>query len=292
MAAHPEPFFLRVDAGALGQRFALYHAPRLGIRGLVVHVHPFAEEMNKSRRMAALQARALAAEGFAVLQLDLLGCGDSAGDLRNFEQITPDIGAAINTLQQHAPQVRQVVLWGLCDGASAALLYLHERSDPRAHGLCLLNPWVRSQASLARTHVKHYYLQRLAQREFWAKLLRGQVGRGALRDLTVNVQRAASTGKQGAASAAFPERMADAWAGFDGPTLVVLSERDYTAKEFSDRVASETQWQQLMERGNVEQHRLADADHTFSSAKAKESVAQHCAAWLAQRLVRTQTAVD
>ena len=43
-------------------------------------VHPFAEEMNKSRRMAALQARALAGQGWAVLLPDLLGCGDSAGD--------------------------------------------------------------------------------------------------------------------------------------------------------------------------------------------------------------------
>ena len=36
--------------------------------------------MNKSRRMVAQQARALNAAGFAVLQIDLLGCGDSSGD--------------------------------------------------------------------------------------------------------------------------------------------------------------------------------------------------------------------
>ncbi len=36
--------------------------------------------MNKSRRMAALQARAFAAMGFGVLQIDLFGCGDSSGD--------------------------------------------------------------------------------------------------------------------------------------------------------------------------------------------------------------------
>jgi exosortase A-associated hydrolase 2 len=39
-----------------------------------------AEEMNRCRRMASLQARALADAGFAVLQIDLLGCGDSSGD--------------------------------------------------------------------------------------------------------------------------------------------------------------------------------------------------------------------
>ena len=42
------------------------------------HAHPFAEEMNKSRRMVALQASALADAGYAVLQLDLDGCGDDS----------------------------------------------------------------------------------------------------------------------------------------------------------------------------------------------------------------------
>lgn len=46
----------------------------------MIYVHPFAEEMNKARRMAALQARRLAAADYAVLQPDLLGCGDSSGD--------------------------------------------------------------------------------------------------------------------------------------------------------------------------------------------------------------------
>lgn len=65
-----------------GQRFCLHHTPAPGTlpRGCVVYVHPFTEEMNKSRRMAAMQSRALAQAGYAVLQLDLLGCGDSTGD--------------------------------------------------------------------------------------------------------------------------------------------------------------------------------------------------------------------
>ena len=46
----------------------------------MLYIHPFAEEMNKARRMAALQSRALAQTGFAVLQMDLNGCGDSSGD--------------------------------------------------------------------------------------------------------------------------------------------------------------------------------------------------------------------
>lgn len=74
-----QAFFLPASPG---QRFALLHAPdgAAQVRGAVVYVHPFAEELNKSRRMAALQARAMAAAGYLVLQIDLLGCGDSSGD--------------------------------------------------------------------------------------------------------------------------------------------------------------------------------------------------------------------
>lgn len=77
----PEVLF---EPAANGQRFYLYY-PAQGsvLRGLVLYIHPFAEEMNKSRRMASLQARALAQAGYAVLQIDFLGCGDSSGDLQD-----------------------------------------------------------------------------------------------------------------------------------------------------------------------------------------------------------------
>ena len=83
-----QAFFLPCDETApASQRFCLWHTPldvptggARAPRALLVLVPPFAEEMNKSRRMAALQCRAFAEAGFAVLQLDLLGCGDSGGD--------------------------------------------------------------------------------------------------------------------------------------------------------------------------------------------------------------------
>ena len=79
--AQTEAFFLTSPSPAGGQRFCIYHrAAGATVRGQVLYVHPFAEEMNKSRRMAAMQARAMAADGYAVLQIDLLGCGDSSGD--------------------------------------------------------------------------------------------------------------------------------------------------------------------------------------------------------------------
>lgn len=71
-------FFLPAAGG--GQRYCLHHRAHGTPRGAVLYVPPFGDEMNKARHMAALQARALARHGIDMLQIDLLGCGDSSGE--------------------------------------------------------------------------------------------------------------------------------------------------------------------------------------------------------------------
>jgi len=72
-----EAFFL---ARPEGRRFCVLRSPDSAPKGSLLFVHPFAEELNKSRRAVAETARVLARAGWAVLTLDLLGCGDSSGD--------------------------------------------------------------------------------------------------------------------------------------------------------------------------------------------------------------------
>lgn len=114
------PFFLDHHPG---QRFCMYHAPVGSCRGAILYVHPFGEEMNKSRRMVAQQARALAALGYGVLQVDLHGCGDSTGDFgeARWEQWKSDIALGYAWLQRELGQ--PVSLWGLRLGALLALDY-------------------------------------------------------------------------------------------------------------------------------------------------------------------------
>jgi uncharacterized protein len=115
----PDPFFL---PGARGRRFCVRHAPatRSATTGAIVYVHPFAEEMNKSRRMAALQARALGDAGWDVLQVDLSGCGDSEGEFGNadWQQWRNDVLDAVAWL--HEQTGRQPALWGLRAGCLLA----------------------------------------------------------------------------------------------------------------------------------------------------------------------------
>lgn len=122
-----EPFFL--DA-ASGQRFCLYHAPAGSPRGALLYVHPFGDEMNKSRRMAALAARRLAASGYGVLQIDLHGCGDSSGDFADarWDGWLADLALAHDWLR--ARLGLPVGLWGLRLGALLALAYANTAAHP------------------------------------------------------------------------------------------------------------------------------------------------------------------
>lgn len=99
----------------------LHEPPASPVRALVVYVHPFAEEMNKSRRMAALQARALAQAGHAVLQIDLLGCGDSSGEFEDaaWSDWVDDVRLACRWLAERHPGL-PLWLWGLRAGCLLA----------------------------------------------------------------------------------------------------------------------------------------------------------------------------
>lgn len=66
--------------GAKGKIFVLRRVPESAARGCVLVVPPFAEEMNKCRRMVTETTMRLAAAGFATVVPDLYGTGDSAGD--------------------------------------------------------------------------------------------------------------------------------------------------------------------------------------------------------------------
>ncbi|HEY0584957.1 MAG TPA: hydrolase 2, exosortase A system-associated [Pseudoduganella sp.] len=151
MAAAPQALFLAHGAAA---RFALYHAPAAPCRGAWLYLHPWAEEMNKARRMAALQARALAADGWAVLQLDLHGCGDSAGDFgdASWDSWRADVALGLDWLQatlgQQLPQAPG--LWGLRLGALLALDYAARPAGRAPSQLLLWQPVLQGASHLTQ----------------------------------------------------------------------------------------------------------------------------------------------
>jgi exosortase A-associated hydrolase 2 len=140
-----EPFFF--DA-VPGTRFSLYHQPsaHLAPRGAILYVHPFAEEMNKTRRMAALQSRAFAAMGFAVLQIDLFGCGDSCGDFNagRWDLWKNDLGVAASWLAERTSGL-PLHLWGVRLGG---LLALDFASRTQVDNIILWQPLMSGRACI------------------------------------------------------------------------------------------------------------------------------------------------
>jgi exosortase A-associated hydrolase 1 len=221
-------------------------------------------------------ARSVAVDGIAALRFDYRGMGDSAGTFPGFENVEADVRAAIDAFLAACPGVERVVLAGLCEGASSALLYYGDTADVRVAGLVLANPWVRSEATLAKTYIRHYYAKRLMARSFWSKLLRGRFDvrtsvRGLARDALV-----ATRSENGVA---YPRRMAAALASFRGPVLLALSSDDLTAREFADHAARDAHWRDLLSRTNVERCEFT-ADHTFSSSPAREAFETRVRTWL------------
>jgi uncharacterized protein len=175
----------KVDAFYLplseGRRFCILHEPAQSIRDgrALLYVHPFAEEMNKSRRMAALQSRALAAAGWTVLQIDLGGCGDSEGDFGDASWAgwvadARDAAAWLGERSGRAPW-----LWGLRSGclvASAAAQGL-----PALQGLLFWQPVLSGRQFLQqflRLKIAAQILgsadaERVDTRELRERLLRG-----------------------------------------------------------------------------------------------------------------------
>lgn len=109
------------EPGVLGWRFALHSAPERAPRAALLLLPPFAEELNKTRRALAHAAAALCAEGFAVLQPDLLGCGDSPGEWEDasWSEWAQDAQAALRWLRDQHPGC-PAVAWGVRAGALLA----------------------------------------------------------------------------------------------------------------------------------------------------------------------------
>jgi exosortase A-associated hydrolase 2 len=147
--ALPHAFFLDAPDGS--QRFCLFHTPQPGtpIRGRVLFCHPFAEEINTTRRTVARQARAMAEAGFAVMQIDLLGCGDSTGDFADaaWPAWLADLRLAHAWLSdQQRNTGGPLWLWGLRAGALLASDLAATLPEPA--NLLLWQPFTSGQQQL------------------------------------------------------------------------------------------------------------------------------------------------
>ncbi len=239
-----------------------------------------------SHRQFTLLARSLAESGIASLRFDYRGMGDSEGEKCEFDQAGDDISAAIEALIETAQGVSRVVLWGLCDAASSALIFAHRHSQ--VSGMILLNPWVHSGIYSPQVKLAHYYRPSLSRKHQWRRLLSGQIKllpafMELARDGFALLGKYMPNHKPLPDSRSFVDAMQDGLERFAHGVLIVLSEADITAREFSTLIAQDEVWKAATSKASVTVTNLPGADHTFSQKPWQEEVARLTIDWVGSR---------
>lgn len=279
MSHDERAFFFDCDGDALPGIVAVpERAPEIGV--LIVVGGP--QYRAGSHRQFVALARELAEAGIACMRFDCRGMGDGAGEPREFDDHEDDIRAALQAFRRAVPALRRVVLLGLCDGATAAALYAG--AGEGVDGLVLINPWVRTEEGGSRTVLRHYYARRFLDVALWRKLASGQLGvRNSLRQFVANTRKSLQSAYQATFRPAIrqlPDRMLDALQRADCPCLVVLSGRDFVAREFEDSMRKLAGFGELVASGRVELQSVPVADHTFSDAGAARILSEAGTGWL------------
>jgi uncharacterized protein len=234
-------------------------------------------------RQHVLMARELGARGIASLRIDPPAIGDSAGEFLDFE-MDLEVAAAVEALRRQCPELDRIVLWGIC--GSASVIAMHVPRDPLVTSLILVNPWLRSEHTLAKAYLRHYYARKIFDPSFWRKLFSGRVEVGESIKSFFGILRAAGSDRNDSAAAQIPlaERMADGLEGFAGHVLIVLSDDDLTAQEFMEGAKASARWRKILAKPNVDELHFRGADHVFSEPGVRAELVSAMTAWLQGRL--------
>ncbi|HEB66749.1 MAG TPA: hydrolase 2, exosortase A system-associated [Gammaproteobacteria bacterium] len=146
----------------------------------VLIVPPFADEMNRSRRMFTLLAESLAGRGFLVMLPDFLGTGDSEGEFveASWEAWRAQLVACIGHLREATGRDDYSVV-ALRSGALLAAGVLDEGDVPRPRSLVLWQPVIDGDDFLGRFLRMRLAAEMLASGErVTTQVLREQLARG------------------------------------------------------------------------------------------------------------------
>lgn len=204
-----------------------------------------------SHRMYERLAMSLAGLGYPCFRFDRRGVGDSEGEDLGFRDSGEDLRAAAAAFKAQAPQLERVIGFGLCDGATALMLF---GGAAELAGMILVNPWLVEAQSGAPppAAIRRRYIERLTSRDGWARLFTGRV---SFSKLAVGLRKAAAPtrsdlGEEALAASRLPARL-------------ILARRDATA------IAAEQVWR----RAGREPARYVDTDsHTFARSGDLEAL--------------------
>jgi exosortase A-associated hydrolase 1 len=214
-----------------------------------------------SHRMYERLALALSEAGWPCFRFDRRGVGDSEGEDPDFKESGPDLAAAAAAFRREQPQLRRLIGFGLCDGASALALH----GQPAGlDGYLLANPWfVETEAGEpAAAAIKSRYKDQLLSLQGWKRLLSGSISyRKVLKGLSKIVSSKPSSLAGEISTALGKARV---------PAQLILASGDGTA------IAAEAEWSspafRSLRQANPPPLKIDSDSHTFSRPGDEEAL--------------------
>jgi exosortase A-associated hydrolase 1 len=206
-----------------------------------------------SHRMYERLASALAEAGWPCFRYDRRGVGDSEGEDPDFRASGPDLAAAAAAFRREQPQLKRVIGFGLCDGASTLALH---GGAAGLHGYILANPWfVEAEAGEpAAAAIKSRYKDQLLSLEGWKRLLSGSISYRKLLKGLAKIAASKPSSLSGEIAAALGKARV--------PAQLILATRDSTA------IAAQAEWSSAafggLRQANPAPVRIESDSHTFS----------------------------
>lgn len=269
--------------------YGILHTPENPVAGLpmVLMIVGGPQTRVGSHRSYVQIARGLCASGATVFRFDYRGIGDADGDWVGYNFAETSILSAIKYLENKFPENKQTVLWALCDGAAACLVF-GSRLGNNVSGMILCNPYVHNMGNKAESLIRYYYLRRILDKEFWNKLIQFKFNpitfvisfTSLVRSVfNSRIESAAkmSTHDSQEDPTGFDEntlepRMMGGMLKFQKPILFLLSTVDIVADQFRILINQNKEVQILFKKGILKSKLIEGANHTFSSLEHKNQV--------------------
>ena len=226
-----------------------------------------------SHRMYVQMARFLCKNGLPVMRFDYEGQGDSEGDFVGFEYAGPSIRAAIDMLYDRFTSLDKLVVWALCDGATASIIYAQDDAE-RISGMVLANPFLESETAKAQTILKHYYIKRLMQPEFWRKILSFHLNiRESANSLSNMMKTSVSMAEEDnwlQTGKSLSQWVLDGMNSFQKSIHVLISTDDIQGLQFYNLIRKDPNCKKSIKSGRIKIWFIKGGDHTFTDPQKKK----------------------
>lgn len=264
----------------LRRRFlhGILHAPDTygSKKTIVIMINGGPQTRVGSHRLYTQLARYLCRLNFIVLRFDYEGLGDSDGDFSGFRFSAPSIEAVLRYANSRFGRETKKVLWAICDGATASILY-GAQHDEAVSGIIVCNPYISDESSSARVKMKHYYLKRMFDRSFWMRLISKDFQPfESLKNFIISMIHGYgySSIKPGLlkSRARLGDEIMECLQKFKGQIGVILSTTDLVASEFNDLFIYWMKKKKFYNIDAITVEYIQNASHTFMDPADKKKM--------------------